>query len=227
MPDVYIAHKKTPPSPEKKPAPPVADNRWWKEVIGKVLNDAGEQPRRAVGGAYCVYPGIRFINQQQDEEIVLLLRAHPITNLGWILITLAMLVLPTLLLATGMFASVPGKFILVGRFVWYVMAFAFAFEKFLYWYYSVFLVTNERLVDIDFPNFLQREVTFANLNHIEEPESIIRGFIRSVLRYGDVNVTTASERPSIEAIGVPYPDKVVDIINRLAEELEKRRERGE
>ena len=40
----------------------------------------GEHPRKALWGAYCVYPAARFITQQQDEEIVLLLRAHPITN---------------------------------------------------------------------------------------------------------------------------------------------------
>lgn len=200
---------------------------WWKEVINQVLIDTGERPRRAVWGAYCVYPGMRFVNQQQDEEIVLMLRAHPITNVGWVLLSLIMFVAPGLLLATGMFAAVPGKFILIGRLVWYIMTFAYAFEKFLYWYYSVFLVTNERLVDIDFHNLLYREITFANLNHIEEPESVISGFVRSLLRFGDVMVTTASEQPSIEALGVPYPDKVVDIINRLSEELEKRRERGE
>jgi len=53
------------------------------------------------------------------------------------------------------------------------------------------------------------------------------GFIRSMFQYGDVFVTTASEKPTIEALGVPWPHKVVDIISRLAEELEKRRERGE
>ncbi len=238
MPDVYSS-KKTPPGDQppaaSAPTAPVTtkaerlktlEPTWWKDVINKVLADLGETPRREMLGAYCVYPGLRFITQQEDEEIVLLVRAHPITNVGWILISLLMLLLPSLLLASGIFANVPGKFVFIGELIWYLMTFAYAFEKFLYWYYSVFIVTNERLVDIDFTNLLWREITYASLNHIEEPEMVTGGFIRSLLRYGDVNITTASEDPSIEALGVPYPDRIIDIISRLSEELEKRRELG-
>ena len=214
-----------PPRPIEVNKEPVGP--WWKDVINKVLTDTGESPRKAMLGAYCVYPGGQFITQQEDEEIVLLLRSHPITNVGWLLVTLMMILLPGVLLSTGMFSAVPGKFIWVGQLVWYVMTFAYAFEKFLFWYYSVFIVSNERLIDIDFTNVLWREVTYANLNHIEEPKMVSGGFIRSLLHYGDVNVTTASEDPTVEALGVPYPDRVVDIISRLSEELEKRRERGE
>ena len=100
------------------------------------------------------------------------------------------------------------------------------YGKVLYWFYSVFIITNERIVDIDFYNLMFRIVTYANLNHIEEPASVTGGFIRSLFKYGDVWVTTASEKPTVEALGVPYPDKVVEIISRLSEELEKRREQG-
>ncbi len=106
------------------------------------------------------------------------------------------------------------------------MTLSYAFEKFLDWYYSVFIVTNERLVDIDFYNLLRRDITSANLDHIEEPEMIPRGFVRSLLRYGDVTVTTASEAPTVEALSVPYPERVIDIISRLSEELIKSRKKG-
>jgi hypothetical protein len=229
MPDIYVAQgKKTKlETPKIEPTVPADTKTWWQEVIHKVLADAGETPRKSVMGAYCVYPGVKFITQQQDEEIVLLLRAHPITNIPWMVLVVLMLLLPSIILGTGAFAMVPGKFLFVTQLVWYLMTLMFAFEKFLYWYYSVFIVTNERLVDIDFENLLTREVTYANLNHIEEPAMVSRGIFRSIFRFGDVNVSTASEVPTVEALAVPYPDKVIDIISRLSEELEKRRERGE
>lgn len=234
MPDIYDSSQKPTPTPQPKtPAPRAPKHKavdpttWTNEVIHKVLTDTGERPRKAMLGSYVVYPGLKFITQQEDEEVALLLRAHPITNVGWILVTLGMVLLPGILLSTGIFAGVPGRFLFVGQLVWYLMTFVYAFEKFLYWYYSVFIVTNERLVDIDFTNLLWREVTYANLNHIEEPEMVTGGFIRSLLQYGDVNVTTASKEPSVEALGVPFPDRAIDIISRLSEELEKRRERGE
>ncbi len=226
MPDVYEAQKE----PVKKEGAFEKEMKeskvWWKEVVDEVLEAMGEYPRSAMMGAYIVRPGHTFITQQEDEEIVLMLRAHPITNVGWILLSIIMLVLPAALELTGIFKNVPGKFMFVGQVTWYLMTFMYAFEKFLFWYYSVFIVTNERLVDIDFTNLLWREITYANLNHIEEPEMVTGGFVRSLLQYGDVTVTTASEKPSVEALAVPYPDHVVDLISRLSEELEKRREQG-
>ncbi|MEK7163973.1 MAG: hypothetical protein AAB768_02395 [Patescibacteria group bacterium] len=218
MPDVYKAETYKQEIKESK--------IWWKEVIDSVLEKVGETPRQAMLGAYNVRPDTRFVAQQEDEEIVLLLRAHPITNIPWILLAILMLILPSLLLGGGLFTAVPGKFMFIGKLTWYLMALVFTLEKILYWYYSVFIITNERLVDIDFYNLMYRTVTYANLNHIEEPESITGGFIRSIFQYGDVYVTTASEKPTVEALNVPFPDKVVDIISRLAEELEKRREQG-
>lgn len=199
---------------------------WWKEVITDVLKNAGEEKRSAVMGSYNVLPDQKFITQQEDEDIVLLLRAHPITNIPWILLAIIMLILPGLLMSTGMFANVAYPFLLIGRMTWYLMTLMFIMEKVLYWYYSVFIITNERLVDIDFYNLMFRVVTYANLNHIEEPASVTGGFIRSLFKYGDVWVTTASEKPTVEGLGIPYPDKVVEIISRLSEELEKRREQG-
>ena len=210
-----------------KSAESVSRKDWWKKVVDEVLEKVGEEPRRAMLGAFCVRPDQKFMTQQEDEEIVLLLRAHPITNLGWVLLVILMLVLPSVILGTGVFAAVPGKFILVGKLVWYLVTLMYAMERFMFWYYSVFIVTNERIVDIDFDNLMYRQITYANLNHIEEPEETTGGFLRSMFQYGDVSVTTASEKPTLEANAVPYPDKVVDIISRLAEELEKRRERGE
>ena len=177
-------------------------------------------------GAFCVRPNRRFLTQQDDEEIVLLLRAHPLTNVGWMLLTLVMLVAPVLLEMSGVLVGVPEKFIFMGQMTWYLVTLLYAFEKFLYWHYSVFIVTNERIVDIDFNNLTSRTITDANLNHIEEPEMQTGGFVRTLFQYGDVYVTTASKDPSVEALAVPWPQKVVDVISRLSEELEKRREMG-
>ena len=168
-------------------------------------------------------PGKRFINEQEDEEVVLLLRRHPVTNIKWLLIALGMIVMPEILSAIGMFAGAPARFVLVGRLGWYLVVIAYIMEKFLDWYYSVFIITNERLVDIDFTNLLTRHISYANLNHIEEPSMVSGGLFRSMFRFGDVFVSTASAESSLEAHAVPYPDRVINIISELSEELEERR----
>ena len=225
MPDVYKARVEEPSS--AKATEGETDKFDPKPMIAQVLRKAGETPGRAMMGAYNVRPGKRFISEQEDEEVVLLLRAHPITNLKWILISMVMIIVPEVLTAVGAFADVPVKFLVLGKLVWYLVILAYGLERFLNWYYSVFIVTNERVVDIDFVNLLTRIVSYANLNHIEEPSMVAGGFIRSLFKFGDVFVATAAEGQATEALGVPYPERVISIISELSEELEKRRERGE
>ncbi len=232
MPDVYTADEKpevpvvAQPDEQVKKAAESGREQEIKNHIDDVLKRVGEHPRKELGGAFTVYPMAKFIQKQNDEEVVLMLRAHPITNLKWIATVIGALLLPEILNALGAFSGIPFKIIFVGRLVWYLMMLGFSFEKFLNWYYSVFIVTNERVVDIDFVNLLYRVMSYANLNHIEEPSMYSGGFVRSFLKYGDVHVSTAAENPSLEAKAVPHPDKVVRIISELAEDLEKRRELG-
>lgn len=232
MPDVYTADEKVE-TPVQKPVAEVTNKaeeggreQEIRTHIDDVLKRVGEHPRKELGGAFTVYPMSKFVQKQNDEEVVLMLRAHPITNLKWMSVVVGALLLPEILNALGAFAGIPFKIIFVGRLVWYLMMLGFSFEKFLSWYYSVFIVTNERVVDIDFVNLLYRVMSYANLNHIEEPAMYSGGFVRSFLKYGDVHVSTAAENPSLEAKAVPHPDKVVRIISELAEDLEKRRELG-
>ncbi|OGC93143.1 hypothetical protein A2899_00575 [Candidatus Amesbacteria bacterium RIFCSPLOWO2_01_FULL_49_25] len=227
MPDIYQAMEEgrieEPPRPREK----LAQKYDPKPMIKQVLEKCGEWPRQAMMGAYCVAPGKRFINEQEDEEIVLLLRAHPITTIKWLFWAGILLIVPVAFEATGIFGSWPAGVVLVGKMQWYLMVFAFIIHEFLKWYYSVFIVTNERVVDIDFVNFLTRVVSYTNLNHIEEPSMVAGGLFKSIFRYGDVFVATAAEGQTTEGRGVPYPNQVIRIISELSEELEIRRERGE
>lgn len=233
MPDVYKS-----PEEEKKEEGPTSSLDKLGTTLGagkydpgplvtQVLEKAGERPGREMMGAYNVRPGKRFISEQADEEVVLLLRAHPITNLRWILISMVMIIVPEALTAVGAFAGVPLKFMVMGKLLWYLVVLAYGLERFLNWYYSVFIVTNERVVDIDFVNLLTRVMSYANLNHIEEPSMVAGGFFRSLFKYGDVFVPTAAEGQASEGRAVPYPDRVISLISELSEELERRRERGE
>jgi hypothetical protein len=226
MPDVYSSEQ-----------PPVAaaaavnsgvdHEQQRKDMIARIVRQAGETPRRAVYGAYHVCPDRRFADEQDDEDTVLLLRAHPITNLRWLVSTLVLLIVPQIIIFSGLLSWLPGRFVFLGQLMVYLFALGFAFENFLRWYYSVLIVTNERVVDIDFDGILHRSVAYASLNHIEEPSLVSGGLVRSFFNFGDVNVATAADVQGVEIADVPYPDRVLRIISELSEELEKRRERGE
>lgn len=202
-------------------------NDYPHKLIEQVLDKLNESRGKSAFGAYQVCPRKRFINEQDDEEVVLWLRSHPITYLKWGILALMMIVVPETVFILGRFDALSSAYVLVVRMIWYLGIFAFLLERFLSWHYSVFIVTNERVVDINFVNLLTRVINYANLNHIESPSMVSGGLARSLFHYGDVYVSTAAEGPVPQAESVPYPDRVIAIISELSEELEKRRERGE
>lgn len=194
-----------------------------RDVVDVVLKRIGETRHSEAGGAYMIFPEKRFISMQDDETIALLLRAHPITNVKWIILVIVMLLAPDIFVGLGMFAAVPARILFVGKLTWYLVTLGYAFEKFLYWYYSIVIVTNERVIDIDFRNLLQRDIAYAALNHIEEPSMQSGGLVRSIFHYGSVYIATAAEEPAVEAKDVPFPDRAVRIISELQEALEESR----
>lgn len=89
------------------------------------------------------------------------------------------------------------------------------FVNFLLWYFDLSIVTNERIVDIDFPNILRKEVSATTLARVEDVTMRRGGFIRVLFNYGDIFIQTAGTELEFEFLSVPNPEQVVRIINEL------------
>lgn len=164
---------------------------------------------------------IRFAEQETDEKIELFLRQHWITNVPWILFTFFAFFVPVISLQIDIFLGfnfsflVPSTFLIAAVVLWYLLVLAYVFEKFLSWYFNIYIVTNQHVVDINFNSILSREVLEAGVENVESASSKIKGVIRSLFNYGDVVVQTAAENQQITFLAVPRPDMVADRINDL------------
>jgi len=160
---------------------------------------------------------IYFSDREPGEKLMFLLRRHPITNLGWIFTTLVLLALPTALnyIVNASDLALPVEFGLVTNFVFYLFAAIFAFESFLTWFYNVFIITDRRIVDINFYGFFYKRVTEAPWQNIEDTTYIQSGVLQTIFNFGDVFVQTAAEQREFGFESVPQPRKVYDIITDL------------
>jgi len=158
---------------------------------------------------------VGFETKQKDEEILLLLRRHPITNVPWIVITILMILAPLGLRIFPILDFLPPNYFAVAVISWYLIVFAFALENFLIWFFNVSIVTNKRIVDIDFHNLLYKEVSDAEIENIEDVTYKMGGAVRTIFDYGDVLVQTASEVPNFDFLAVPKPDEVVKVLQQL------------
>ena len=184
------------------------------------------KPTKSPWAAFMVRPPfLRFDTQDTEEKILVLLRRHPITNVGWILTTLALIFVPFFLVFFNV-NLLPGNFVFVTVLFWYVFLFGFAFEKFLVWYFNVFLITDERVIDYDFYSLLYKRVSAAKIDNIEDVTFEMGGVASSLINYGNVFIQTAAETREIEFHNVPKPELVVKLLNELILEEEQEKLEG-
>ena len=172
--------------------------------------------------SFCQNPiGISFKDQEEDEKIILFLRRHFITNVPWIFITLILIIIPiafTILnskLSIINLANFPTSFVVLLTLFYYLIVFAYAFINFITWYFNISIVTQKRVIDIDFSNLVYKNVAATTLGLVQDASYTQIGVIRSVFDYGDVLVQTAGTLDNFDFTAVPHPEKVIKIIEDL------------
>lgn len=175
--------------------------------------------------------GITFETQIENETIILFLRKHWITNLHWIVITAILIVLPPIIFPALFFSgSIPfgvtAQLVTFLILSWYLLTFTYMLGNFLIWYFTVSIITEERVVDVDLINLLYKEFSETRISKIEDVTMKSGGFIKSFFDFGDVFVQTAGSDVEFEFLDVPHPDQVVRIINQLMGREEEKHESG-
>lgn len=172
--------------------------------------------------AFCVNPiGISFVQQEPDEKILLFLRRHFITNVSWILITSILILIPVFFLIFRIgfllseILSLPVSYIVVFTIFYYLAVFSYAFVNFISWFYNVLLVTQKRVVDIDYSDIVIHNIAFTKLTHVQEVNYTQAGFIRSFFNFGNVFIQTAGPETNLEGLSVPEPRRAAQIIANL------------
>lgn len=177
--------------------------------------------------SFWYYPkSVSFDTIQKEEKVVLLLRRHPITNIPWLVVVMIMLLAPTLLGVFPFLSFLPGRFQLVAIMGWYLIIAAYTIESFLNWFFNVNIVTDKRVIDIDFNSLIYKEVSDCDLSKIQDITYRMLGVIRTIFNYGDVFIQTAAEIRKVEFHAVPKPDHVVKILQDMRDHGANKPERS-
>ena len=172
--------------------------------------------------------GVTFEDQEEGEKVILLLRAHIVTLLPSLLQIIILFILPLFISPVFSLLRVNiGQSLLAGQVfwlsaTWYLFVFGFTFYKFIFWYFNVYLLTNERIIDFDFRGILHKETAYANLNQIQDVSPKIIGFFGTFFHFGNVFIQTAAAKNEFEFQSVARPD---DVARSILEQV--RHEEGE
>jgi len=169
--------------------------------------------------AMCVRPGIKFEDQKVEEEVLLSLRAHPIT------------LVPTLINSIILFVLIFFSSFVLGQFLnsvqlIYTITF-FCFVTFIYlwfqiinWYFNIGIITNKQIVDVAFSALSYRNVTRTELTHVEDITVKTSGFLPSIFDYGNIFIQTAGTETNTEFFQIPHPARAAHIIQDVLKEYD-------
>lgn len=203
------------PSNYRKPVTP-NDPFINRSFIGKIA-DAVNSPSIS---SFNAFPKETFFSgQDRGEEIVLIVRQHPIVLLPGIVTSVLVLfigfVISSVLANYGLLGSKSVAGIIAFLIILTLFILTSIFSAFLKWFYTVNIVTTTRIIDLDFQDVIKHVYTEARLDKIEDVTHKPAGFWSSIFDFGDVYVQTAGTKMGIIMKNVPRARDIQDTIYDL------------
>jgi uncharacterized membrane protein YdbT with pleckstrin-like domain len=140
-----------------------------------------------------------FPGQHPSEEVVTVFRQHPVV-MRWQLIKGMLAILFGLIpLIIWPLSDLALKISLIVP----LFVLAYWFYHWIGWYYSVYVVTDQRLIDIHQKGFFNRKVNEVGFEKVQSINYHIKGIEGALLRFGDITVQTYTEAWVLEKIHHP------------------------
>ena len=220
MEEIYSSNKE-----DSKPSSEKINQEKEEQTQAEVSKLVGRS--RTTLGSFVAQPkSINFDGQHKKEKIILLVRRHWILNLPWMLSAAMLAVFPLALTQTNVLSIIPLEVFNAGLLIWYLLVTAVIIEGFLTWLFNVGIITNERVLDIDFSSLLFQRTSDAQIDKIQDVTVETGGFIRTILGFGSIYIQTAGEKQEIEFTDIPSPQVVAMILKKLRLTLEDKNEQS-
>ncbi|MCK5412916.1 MAG: PH domain-containing protein [Candidatus Pacebacteria bacterium] len=169
-----------------------------------------------------------FPGQHHNENVVLVLRKHPISLLTYAIQIFFFLLLPILAYVFiipeifSAFLEYPYQnvYILLSL-IFYGFVWITAFVIWVDYYLDIWIITNQRLLDIEQKGFFNRTVSELDLKKIQDITSNVRGIIPTMFGFGSIQIQTAAEEKKFELKSVPHPvtarRKIIELYKQAKE----------
>jgi uncharacterized membrane protein YdbT with pleckstrin-like domain len=166
----------------------------------------------------------QLIKQKSYEKIEYLLHRHPITFLPVLFLFIVLMAVPlgVYFLISNLYPALFDKEtyfslgVLFGS-VYYLSIYLLAYGYFVDFYLDMWVVTNDRVIDIEQHGLFSRTISEFDLYNIQDVTVNVSGFFHTFFDFGDVDVKTASGSTHIIFANIPNPNEVRQALIQLAE----------
>ena len=90
--------------------------------------------------------------------------------------------------------------------LYYFFTLTFFFRAWLDYYLDIWIITSERIVNIEQKNLFARKISAFRLNRVQDVTADVKGVLPTLFHYGDVHIQTAGAKQEFifKQIGDPY-----------------------
>ena len=128
----------------------------------------------------------QFKGQYEDEEVLMVFRKHPVVmRKGLILFMLALL-----LGTVPSFIKPEFLYFYGGLGAGFVLGLLLIMPSWVYWYFSVYIVTDQRFIQVSQKGFFNKKVIDLALSQIQMVNYEISGVQETLLGFGTITVQT-------------------------------------
>ena len=164
-------------------------------------------------------------NQRKGEKVELFLRRHWLVT-ARILVTLSVLTAVPIMALIVLVADLSvlidnpiiGPVFIIGATIYAMAILLFSFVEYADYYLDTWIVTNERIINIEQKGLFNRVASELQLNAVQDVTSDVKGLVRTLFDYGDVVIQTAGETKRFHFKGIPNPEEIKERIIHLVEQ---------
>lgn len=96
--------------------------------------------------------------------------------------------------------------------IWLLVTWTMAWSVFTRYFLNLWVLTNQRIVDIRQRGYFNREVSSLFLSRVQDVTTDVTGVLPSLLDIGTINVQSAGTVDEFHMRGIPRPEQMRDII---------------
>ncbi|MBI4992885.1 MAG: PH domain-containing protein [Candidatus Magasanikbacteria bacterium] len=169
-----------------------------------------------------------LIKQKPYEKIEYFLRRHPLTFVPIFFVFTILMLVPFVIyflinnlfpqLLTGQL-SYPVLTLFAS--IFYLSIYLFFYGQFIDFYLDLWIVTNDRIVDIEQHGLFSRSISELDLYNIQDVTVEVTGFFATMFKYGNLFVKTSSDNSQIIFHDISNPNEVRQALIELAEQDRK------
>jgi hypothetical protein len=161
---------------------------------------------------------LTFCIQKHDEVVKKVLRRGFIIELPWVLGVLASSVL-LIIFPFVTSASFTDKNLLgITTFVIINLLFflgLYTFNRLINWFYSVNIITDQRLIDFEFSDLGHKNIVECRLENIQSITLQNQGLLSFLFRLSTIKVLTSGDNPNVDFEFIENPTKTQNLISDL------------